>query len=171
MSALMSALSSPLALIPAATKNNHRRWWLCALLASASLPNLAHAGWFGGLGKSENAASHQREFLTAEQAFVLSSSQTADTLTLSFDIAPGYYLYRHQLLVTPKALTLGEWQLPLGEPHSDAYFGESQVYKQPFTLSLPLQQRAEQAQVTVHYQGCTTDLCYAPQTVLIPLTP
>lgn len=142
---------------------------LLGLLTATQAPNLAHAGilsWFSG---QDNVASNQDDFLAAEQAFVLSSSQTADSLKLSFAIAPGYYLYRHQLSVTPEQAELGEWQLPQGQPHEDAYFGKSQVYTESFTLPLPLLKVGEQAQVTVKYQGCTTDLCYAPQTVHIPL--
>ncbi|MGO5000635.1 protein-disulfide reductase DsbD domain-containing protein [Oceanisphaera sp. W20_SRM_FM3] len=150
-------------------KKNYNLMFLLNLLTLACLPNLAHAGLFNWFNASDNVTSNQNEFLTPEQAFVLSSSQTADSLTLSFDIAPGYYLYRHQLTVTPERARLGDWQLPQGQPHNDAYFGESQVYTQSFTLNLPLLDVQDQAQVKVQYQGCTTDLCYAPQTVQIPI--
>ena len=151
------------------TKNSGKYLFLSGLLTTACIPNLAHAGLFDWLGAGDKAASSQSEFLTAEQAFALRSRQTANVLELNFDIAPGYYLYRHQLTVTAEQATLGDWQLPQGEPHNDVYFGQSQVYTQSFSLSLPLQQVAELAQVTVQYQGCTTDLCYAPQTVHIPI--
>lgn len=151
------------------TKNNGQRLFLVSLLTLSQVPHLAHAGLLGWLGINDNLASSPHEFLTAEQAFVLSTNQTANTLTLSFDIAPGYYLYRHQLTIEPEQATFGDWKLPQGEPHEDTYFGESQVYKQSFSLHLPLQQVSEQAEMIVQYQGCTTDLCYAPQTVRIPL--
>lgn len=150
------------------TKNYKTMFWL-NLLTLTCLPNLAHAGLFDWFSASNNATNNQSEFLTAEQAFVLTPSQTNDSLTLSFDIAPGYYLYRHQLTVTPEQARLGDWQLPQGQPHNDAYFGESQVYTQSFALNLPLLEVKEQAQITVQYQGCTTDLCYPPQTVHIPI--
>lgn len=143
---------------------------LLIIALTAMMPQLAHAGLLDWLAARDKRTSNQAEFLTAEQAFSLSSSQTADSLKLSFAIAPGYYLYRHQLSVTPEQVSLGEWQLPQGHPHEDAYFGKSQVYNESFTLPLPLLKVGEQAQVTVKYQGCTTDLCYAPQTVHIPLT-
>lgn len=152
-------------------KKNYTHLFLLSLLSTSLAPSLAHAGLLDWLGINDKGTSNQSEFLTADQAFILGSNQTADSLQLSFDIAPGYYLYRHQLTLAPKLATFGDWQLPAGEPHEDEYFGKSQVYKQPFTLNVPLQHVAEQAYVTVQYQGCTTDLCYAPQTVQVPLSP
>ena len=149
---------------------SYKRLFLLYLSTAALLPNLAQAGLFDWLSASDKAQTNQSDFLTAEQAFRLSSNQTADALTLSFEIAPGYYLYRHQLSVTPEQAEFGDWQLPQGQPHEDAYFGKSQVYTESFALPLPLLKVDEQAHVIVKYQGCTTDLCYAPQTVHIPLT-
>lgn len=163
----MSALISTLKL----KKKNYTRLFLLSLLSTSLAPSLAYAGLLDWLGINDKATSNHSDFLTADQAFILSSNQTADSLLLSFEIAPGYYLYRHQLTLTTKLATFGDWQLPAGEPHEDEYFGKSQVYKQSFSLNLPLQHVAEQAYVTVQYQGCTTDLCYAPQTVQVPLSP
>lgn len=158
---------------PPSTIHTAKQRLLLGLLLGLCLPNLAHAGFFDWFSKSANKGqtSNQSEFLPAEQAFKVQHQQHDDVLTLTFAIAPGYYLYRHQLTVEPTQTQLGDWQLPEGQAHEDAYFGKSQVYKQSFSVDLPLQQVGEQGQLTLRYQGCTTDLCYAPQTLHIPLAP
>lgn len=154
--------------IPRALSRN--RLFIIGLLSISLLPSLAHAGLFSWFKSTNHTSSNHDEFLTPEQAFNLTAHQTTEALNLNFTIAPGYYLYREQLKISPEGATLGEWQLPSGEPHQDNYYGESQVYKQSFTLSLPLAAVSESAQVKVQYQGCTQDLCYAPQTVWLPLS-
>lgn len=139
------------------------------LSISLLTPALAQAGILEWLGLKEKASTSQQDFLPVEQAFVLSSKQSADQVTLTFSIAPESYLYRHKLSVTGLQSQLGEWQLPQGEPHEDVYFGSSQVFYQQLTFTIPLQHVADDGQLQVQYQGCTTGLCYPPQTVNIAL--
>ncbi|WP_107853247.1 protein-disulfide reductase DsbD domain-containing protein [Oceanimonas marisflavi] len=103
------------------------------------------------------------DVLPVEQAFVLSHRRDGDELHVSIDIAPGAYLYRHKLAAEGQDVTLGDWSPPAGEPHQDEYFGHSEIYREQLTLTLPLRQAADGGQVMLHYQGCTTGLCYPPQ--------
>ncbi|MFP2768549.1 protein-disulfide reductase DsbD domain-containing protein [Oceanisphaera sp. KMM 10153] len=140
------------------------------LLTTALVAFPSQAGVLEWLGLSPEPAPHST-FLSAEQAFALSSKQTPTGLQLEFAIAPGYYLYRHRQSVTPHNARLGDWVLPDGTQHEDEYFGKTQVYYQRLELTIPLQQVMPNGAVEVRYQGCTSGLCYPPQQVSIPLRP
>ncbi|ART79971.1 protein-disulfide reductase DsbD domain-containing protein [Oceanisphaera avium] len=146
-----------------------KRLFLSSLFSLTLVTNVAHAGLFSWFSAKDANEAQQSEFLTPEQAFSLDSQQTAEALLLSFNVAPGYYLYRQQLIITPEQVEFGKWQLPPGTPHQDIYYGESQVYNESFTLNLPLSHINDGAKVKVQYQGCTQDLCYAPQTEWVEL--
>lgn len=140
------------------------------LLATSLVTQPAQAGIFDwlGIGASEEPQANTN-FLPVDQAFVLTSRQTTNQLQLRFAIEPDYYLYRHTLAVSAKNAQLGDWVLPDGSPHEDEYFGKSQVYYQPLILNIPLKEVASDGSVEIRYQGCTTGLCYPPQTIKIPL--
>ena len=111
----------------------------------------------------------QRDFLPPDEAFVLSESSAADgSLVLTWDIQPGYYLYRDKMkisAITP-GLTLGEAQIPAGETKLDPEFGAVKIFKHQAAVSVPLSARPAGAQVLeaeVRYQGCAEDgICYPP---------
>lgn len=143
-----------------------RQTALTALLIAITPPTQAGVlEWLGIKASARPPVS--TDFLPVEQAFVLSSKQSAGALQLSFAIAPGYYLYRHTLGVSAENADLGDWVLPGGTPHEDEYFGKTQVYYQQLDLDVPLNKIAQNGQVEVRYQGCTTGLCYPPQTMKI----
>ncbi|SDY89784.1 protein-disulfide reductase DsbD [Citreimonas salinaria] len=99
--------------------------------------------------------------LTAEEAFVLSVEQAGDELTLSWDIADGYYLYRDHLGAEgPEEADL-PLRTPDGEMKDDPNFGVVEVYYDAVIAQL----EAEGGPVTVTWQGCKEDsICYPPQT-------
>ncbi|MBL1375992.1 protein-disulfide reductase DsbD domain-containing protein [Zobellella iuensis] len=142
---------------------------LCLLLACGLPLAPAHAGlleWLG-LGRDKTPPP---AFLRVEQAFAVSSRQTPDDLLIRVNIAPGYYLYRHSISVTPVQATFGDWLLPEGRPYEDEYFGQSQVYYQQLQLRIPLEQLQSGGRAELRYQGCTAGLCYPPERLEIPLT-
>lgn len=142
-----------------------------ALLLAFALPLApAQAGLLERLGLTK-AAPAAPSFLPVEQAFVVRHRQGDGRLTLTVDIAPGYYLYRHSLALSAEQAELGDWTLPEGRPHQDEYFGQSQVYHQELQLQVPLRATADGGRVEFRYQGCTTGLCYPPQVLSILLAP
>ena len=107
------------------------------------------------------------EFLPVDQAFVFDvQPQDGDATTLSWDIAPGYYLYRQRL----KFIGLADAhapELPMGLAHEDEYFGASQIYRERLQLSLPAEARGR---IEVQWQGCAdAGLCYPPQSRTLDL--
>ncbi len=104
------------------------------------------------------------EFLPVEQAYRLDTALLDGTLVLRWEIADGYYLYRHQFRFNAEPGGELAAELPAGQRKVDDYFGEVEVYYhdveatlaglpvQPFTLA-------------VTSQGCAdAGLCYPPYT-------
>ena len=109
-------------------------------------------------------------FGTVNQAFSFDFSQRADKLTLSWQIAPGYYLYRQQIHITARNAELADWMLPAGKPHEDEFYGKTEIYPESLTIPLTLLLAAKGATVSVTYQGCAAaGFCYPPETRTVPL--
>ncbi|AGP42664.1 protein-disulfide reductase DsbD [Serratia plymuthica] len=126
------------------------------------LPQAAQASLFGQSGGSQ--------FVPVDQAFAFDFKQQDRQLALSWQIRPGYYLYRQQIKLVPQQATLGAFTLPEGLSHKDEFFGEVAIFKQQLALNIPLQQAANGASLSVTYQGCAeAGFCYPPETRVIPL--
>lgn len=124
----------------------------------------AHASLFG--------PGSNTHFGTVNQAFSFDFSQHADKLTLSWQVEPGYYLYRQQIHIMAKNAKLAEWMLPAGKPHEDEFYGKTEIYSETLTLPLTLLQAEKGATVSVTYQGCAAaGFCYPPETRTVPLDP
>jgi len=111
------------------------------------------------------------EFLPVNQAFSFDFEQQGERLRLKWQISEGYYLYRHQFRFSADGARFSEVILPAGQPHTDEYYGEVDVYRHQLQLDVPLQQATDDATLTVRYQGCAdAGLCYPPQTQTLPLS-
>ncbi|WP_341677229.1 protein-disulfide reductase DsbD [Niveibacterium sp. SC-1] len=107
--------------------------------------------------------------LTPEEAFKTRvTAADARTLEVGFEIAPGYYLYRHRFafVAASDGLSLGEPVLPAGTPHQDEFFGQVETYRDGLKIRIPLLAGdAATARLKVSYQGCADQgVCYPPQT-------
>lgn len=143
----------------------HRIFTLIILLGAALA---AAASPFGQAGFGNHAGS---SFLPVDQAFAFDFQQRNNQLTVSWQIQPGYYLYRQQIKLESSDAALGEINLPAGISHQDDYFGQVFIYKQHLALTVPLRQAQENATVKVSYQGCAeAGFCYPPETRIIPLS-
>ncbi|WP_029057590.1 protein-disulfide reductase DsbD [Stappia stellulata] len=121
-----------------------------ALLALVLLPSAGPAG-------AAPAAP-----LPVSEAFELDVARDADgALVFSWDIAPGYYLYRDHISAqrdeTPLPLST-----PPGTPKDDPVFGPTQVYTGAATARL---ETPVFGTLELTFQGCQDDgICYAPET-------
>ena len=108
------------------------------------------------------------DFLPADQAFVLStSSDAADRITLRWDIADGYYLYRDKVKIvsTDGSAQFGQPDIPGGRTQHDDYFGEQVIFVGEMRADVPVAAKPGTREVafTVTYQGCAEEgLCYPP---------
>ncbi len=108
-------------------------------------------------------------YLDPEVAFVLTSEARAkNDITLNWRIADGYYLYKQRIKLEPAdtAHPVGAIVLPKGEPHSDEFFGEQEVYRRSLDASFSLPPSdAASVDFKITYQGCAdAGLCYPPIT-------
>ncbi|RZA14506.1 MAG: cytochrome C biogenesis protein, partial [Lysobacteraceae bacterium] len=104
-----------------------------------------------------------------DEVFVLSAQATApDRIEVHWQIADGYYLYRHRTSVKADAAFAGATlALSKGKAYRDEFFGDVETYRQSLTgiLTGTPTAGAGTATLTVKYQGCAdAGVCYPPQT-------
>ena len=116
------------------------------------------------------------EPLPPEQAFVMDVLPgSANELTVSFQIEPGYYLYKDQFAfeVVDGDIQLGEPQFSDSETQTDEYYGTTDVYFQYAQIDIPFSRRSPDSvplALTVTYQGCQDEgICYPIQEQAISL--
>lgn len=134
------------------------------------------SSWHWGIGllllwAMSAGALEEAELLDPAQAFPVEvSAETADTVTVRWSIADGYYLYRERLRfesLTPD-IQLGEPGFPVGQVKEDAFFGKIEIYRGTVSLAIPVI-RSTVAQgnleLRIGHQGCAdAGVCYPPQT-------
>ena len=109
--------------------------------------------------------SNQQDFLPVEEAFRFEMLDDVEPNILVWQIADKHYLYRHRLGVTDANGETVPIDYPEGLPHSDEFFGDTQIYRQLLQLTLNAD---AQRPLAVTYQGCAdAGLCYPPQTVTV----
>lgn len=112
------------------------------------------------------------DFLPVEDAFLPSVLVNDDSINVRWDIAEGYYLYKHALkfeLSSKSEAVLATPQIPDGEKHVDDFFGEVETYRNQLTVTLPFSGGPPSA-IQIVYQGCAdAGLCYPPQTQTLDL--
>ncbi|HEX7026155.1 MAG TPA: protein-disulfide reductase DsbD [Gammaproteobacteria bacterium] len=109
------------------------------------------------------------ELLDPEVAFVVTAIAVDDqTLLADFQIAEGYYLYRHRFSfdTDSEAVVLGEPQIPQGEKKYDDFFGDVETYRHNVQITLPYRVSGESPgdiTLKVGLQGCADlGVCYPP---------
>ncbi|MFT6918334.1 MAG: thiol:disulfide interchange protein DsbD [Cognaticolwellia sp.] len=107
--------------------------------------------------------SNDNEFLKVDDAFIFDFHQQKDKLEVSFNIADGYYLYRHQFKFTSENATIVPVNLPEGERYEDEFFGVQQIFTGQLAFTIDITQAESDANITIRYQGCAKKgLCYPP---------
>jgi len=122
------------------------------------------------------SGTKQPKFLPPDQAFGLQVTvRDAHTLQASFNITPGYYLYRDKIKFeandgTVKILAVN---LPRGEMKQDPSFGSTEVFHRSFQAEITLDRPRDTAtSITLNatYMGCSEEgLCYPPIKKVIQL--
>nr|WP_267135498.1 protein-disulfide reductase DsbD [Vibrio sp. CK2-1] len=110
------------------------------------------------------------QFVPVDQAFPFNFIQQGDTVTLDWQIKPGYYLYRERFSFQANNAEIGEAKIPEGTFHSDEFFGDVHIFTEPVSVEIPLKSVTDNGELIVQYQGCaTTGFCYPPETRIVPL--
>ncbi len=117
-------------------------------------------------GFAMRAAHAAQDFLDPDQAFKVSARAAADkTVEVTFEVAPGYYLYREQFRFTAEGATLGSPTLPAGKTKYDETFRKTvETYRDVLRVPIPVEQGNGEFRLYVTSQGCAdAGLCYPPQ--------
>lgn len=121
------------------------------------------------LAISGYARAAEPELLEPDKAFRFAARlKDARSIEVSYQIAPGYYMYRDKFRFTlaPAGVTPGEPQLPAGKKHRDEFFGEVETYRGSLSILLPFElARAgvPAIQLAAVSQGCADiGVCYVP---------
>jgi len=107
------------------------------------------------------------DFLDPEKAFVLSARVLDERqVEISFDVAPGYYLYRDKFSFEAPGATLGGAVVPTGKVKFDETFQKNvETHRGLVRIALPVSQAPASFKLSVTSQGCADKgLCYPPQT-------
>ena len=118
----------------------------------------------------------EEELLEPDQAFPFAATIQGDMLQAEWNLPKGYYLYRSKIRLTTDTpgISLGEPHLPAGQIKQDEFFGEMEIYHNPFTAKVPIQRedpRVTEFQLKAVYQGCADiGVCYPPITKQISLS-
>ena len=126
-----------------------------AVLASLLLliSGACFAQAFGAADRGVLGASSGPDFLPVEQAYQLEVAILDEhSVRLFWQVAPHYYLYRHRF-----AFSLNDEQgsidldsvMPTGLSHTDANFGEVEVYYDSADITLTLQRDTQRATLSV----------------------
>lgn len=141
---------------------NRMRRWLTGLLTGLLLP-LAAA-----------AQIQPDDLLPVDEAFALSADLRRGEVILDWQIAEGYYLYRHALSVDPgPGARLGPPDIPAGERTVDDFFGETETYRHHLRVVVPVERMPSggRLELTAGFQGCADlGVCYPPHRQLLTLT-
>ncbi len=142
------------------------RAWRVVSLLLATFALAAAAGarpwWLRG------APANGQDFLPPDAAFRVSAQFDGKRVTVHWDIAPGYYLYRNKIRVAAESpdLIVEPLTLPPGALLTDRYFGPQEVYYRHIdghAAYTRLDFGAHPMQIKLTYQGCAeAGLCYPP---------
>ncbi|NBB92058.1 MAG: protein-disulfide reductase DsbD [Gammaproteobacteria bacterium] len=107
------------------------------------------------------------DLLPVEEAFALEATADDGVVVLHWEIADGYYLYRHAFEVTPvdDDAVFGALEIPAGETTVDEFFGETETYRGSVTLRAPVERTPSDGRLLVRVasQGCADlGVCYPP---------
>ncbi|TMO54460.1 protein-disulfide reductase DsbD [Pseudoalteromonas phenolica] len=116
-------------------------------------------------------APKQQTFLPVNEAFQFDFDQQGTVLFTGWDIAPGYYIYKHKLEIIAKNAKIKVPELDPGVEIEDEFFGKTEVYFDELVVVSRLSEIGEDAVVKIRYQGCAeAGLCYPPEVITIPLS-
>ncbi|MES2161212.1 MAG: protein-disulfide reductase DsbD [Pseudomonadota bacterium] len=104
-------------------------------------------------------------FLEPDVAFKFSARMVdGHTVSVSFQIADGYYMYRERYKFSANGAKLGALSIPAGTVHFDETFQKNvETYRKTVTMTLPVEGDGAFTLMVVG-QGCSDKgLCYAPQ--------
>ena len=113
---------------------------------------------------SSNVKFTEKDILSVDEAFILSSRIIKNKVSVSWNIKPGYYLYKKSILIKSDTGSLKHNYVSKNQSTiSDEFFGESIIYKDFLEIDANLLQlpNTERKDIKIIYQGCAEGkYCY-----------
>ena len=111
-----------------------------------------------------------QKILKPQEAFPVEVAFQNDVLQISHRIKDGHYLYRDKISyeTQDKRILLGSVRLPEGIKYEDESFGKTEIYRNDFTIYIPISintdEEIDNFDIQINSQGCADKgLCYPPQ--------
>ncbi|HLT90249.1 MAG TPA: protein-disulfide reductase DsbD [Woeseiaceae bacterium] len=107
--------------------------------------------------------------LPPAEAYRFAVTDTGRALEIDWAVTEGYYLYRDKLGIESRTpgVAFGPLELPAGLPHEDPWFGEQEIYRERFYVTVPYTvtgPRPARLDFALELQGCAdVGFCYPPQ--------
>jgi thiol:disulfide interchange protein DsbD len=120
------------------------------------------------LGAGGNDVAAADDQLPVDLAFTMNARfDKPNELTVAWQIAPGYYLYRDKLtFAVDGRIELGAPSSPEGVAHRDDNFGDVEIYRDFVEIKVPFSRASPDAfdvTLTAGFQGCKENsICYPP---------
>ena len=111
-----------------------------------------------------NVQFEQKDILSVDEAFLLTTLIEENTIVLSWEIKPGYYLYKKSILIKVGDDSLDHNYILKNESKiSDEFFGDSVILKGALKVDAKLSDvnLSRLQSIKVIYQGCAEGkYCY-----------
>ena len=117
-------------------------------------------------------ARAEDSFLDPSEAFKFTAKMVdGHTISVNFQIADGYYMYRERFKFSAVGAKLGTPAIPPGKVHYDETFAKDvETYRKSVTITIPVEVNGTFT-LLAGGQGCSEKgLCYAPQDYKATLT-
>jgi thiol:disulfide interchange protein DsbD len=116
------------------------------------------------------------DLLPVDEAFAMTTEVDADAVRVNFEIADGYYLYRHafRFEAAGDGFALSPAIVPTGTPYSDEFFGDVEIYRDRVSIAIPIESAplGGPVSVRIRFQGCADlGVCYPPQRTEVAIDP
>ena len=129
-----------------------------------NLKTLLYSFVFTSCFISSNVKFTEKDILSVDEAFILSSRIIKNKVSVSWNIKPGYYLYKKSILIKSDTGSLKHNYVSKNQSTiSDEFFGESIIYKDFLEIDANLLQlpNTERKDIKIIYQGCAEGkYCY-----------
>ena len=129
-----------------------------------NLKTLLYSFVFTSCFISSNVKFTEKDILSVDEAFILSSRIIKNKVSVSWNIKPGYYLYKKSILIKSDTNSLKHNYVSKNQSTiSDEFFGESIIYKDFLEIDANLLQlpNTERKDIKIIYQGCAEGkYCY-----------
>ena len=103
--------------------------------------------------------------LPPDSVYKLNATAEPGTISVHWDILPGYYLYKDkfQFISHVTGIKLAAPQFPDGEIKKDQFFGKQTIFRKSVTVTVPYT-GVGKLDLELVYQGCAdVGFCYPPQ--------